>query len=61
MAAVWKIGYKVGMSARKTEATLGTSNRRDFVQGLGWLHKASKEEKDNTEVSRDDTDRKQLL
>lgn len=36
MTAVWKVDYKVRVSARRAETTLGISNRWDLVQGLAY-------------------------
>lgn len=36
MTAVWEVHDKVGVSARRTETTLGISNRWDLVQGLAY-------------------------
>lgn len=33
--AVWIIGHKVSVSARRTETTRGISNRWNLVEGLG--------------------------
>lgn len=35
MTAVWIIGHKVSVPARRTETTRGISNRWNLVEGLG--------------------------